>query len=152
MSDYTLLLMVGLPRSGKTTQARKIARERGVAVMIVSPDAIRMALHGQPYIPTAEPLIWAMARIQAHAAFIAGHEYVIIDATNTTVKRRAEWVKLAKGIPGCETAALLCGATMDLCLRRAVADGREDLIPPIERMNDEQEEIDEEAEDIRVLF
>lgn len=56
MSKPTLVLMVGLPRSGKSTIARS------GRVPIVSPDAIRLALHGQPFIASAEPTVWATAK------------------------------------------------------------------------------------------
>ena len=47
-----LLLMVGLPRSGKSTTARAISQDFGVPV--VSRDAIRLSVHGHRYIPEAE--------------------------------------------------------------------------------------------------
>jgi len=58
---------------------------------IVNPDSIRLALHGKPFIPEAEPFVWAVAKCMAKALFLAGHETVVVDATNTTRKRRDEW-------------------------------------------------------------
>jgi predicted kinase len=81
----TLLLTVGLPRSGKTTWARK------TGFPIVSADAIRLALHGQAFEPLAEPFVWAIARIMVRALFVAGHETVILDACSVTRARRDEW-------------------------------------------------------------
>lgn len=82
----TLWMTVGLPRSGKTTSAR------GMKMPIVNPDSIRIALHGQRFIGEAEPMVWAIARYMVAALFEAGHDDVVLDATNTTVKRRDEWV------------------------------------------------------------
>lgn len=82
----TLWMTVGLPRSGKTTSAR------GMKMPIVNPDSIRLALHGQRFIGEAEPMVWAMAKYMVAALFEAGHDDVVLDATNTTVKRRDEWV------------------------------------------------------------
>lgn len=46
----TVILTSGLPRSGKTTWALK------QSLSIVNRDAIRLALHGQPFIPEAEDI------------------------------------------------------------------------------------------------
>ena len=81
-----LILTVGLPRSGKTTWALK------QGYPIVNPDGIRLALHGKPFISSAEPFVWAIAKCMVRALFNAGHETIILDATNTTTKRRDEWI------------------------------------------------------------
>src|SRR5258706_417694 len=53
----TLIVMVGLPWSGKSTWAR----EQG-NWPIVCPDEIRFALHGQRFIAEAEPWVWTIAK------------------------------------------------------------------------------------------
>jgi predicted kinase len=83
--DKVLLCMVGLPYSGKSTSAAT------VGAPIVCPDAIRAALHGHKFIPEAEPMVWAVAKTMVRALFMAGHEVVVLDATNTTRARRSEW-------------------------------------------------------------
>lgn len=80
-----LLLTVGLPRSGKSTAARSWGYP------IVNPDSIRVALHGQPFVGEAEPFVWAIAKCMVRALFLAGHTRVVLDATNTTRQRRADW-------------------------------------------------------------
>src|SRR4051812_30122694 len=86
MEPLTLLVTVGLPRSGKTTWAQSTGHP------IVCPDAIRLALHGQRFVPEAEPYVWAIAQTMVMALFLAGHKTVILDATNTTKERRKMWV------------------------------------------------------------
>lgn len=86
MSDNILIMTVGLPRSGKSTWAR----EQGHP--IVNPDSIRLAIHGQPMIRSAELYIWAVAHTMVRALFLAGHTKVILDACNNTKKRRNEWI------------------------------------------------------------
>jgi len=54
-----LIMTVGLPRSGKSTWARK---------------------QGHP-----------IAKYMVQSLFLAGHDTVILDATNTTAQRREEW-------------------------------------------------------------
>jgi predicted kinase len=83
-----LILMVGLPRSGKTTYALS------TGAPVVSPDAIRLALHGQPFVATAEPFIWATAKLMVASLFEAGHSVVVLDACNITAARRNEWLDL----------------------------------------------------------
>lgn len=82
---HILVLTIGLPRSGKSTWSR----QQGFP--IVNPDSIRLALHGQRYIQQAEPYVWAIAHTMVDSLFLAGHQVVILDATNTTAQRRQEW-------------------------------------------------------------
>ncbi len=125
-----LILTVGLPRSGKTTWAR----EQGSP--IVNPDSIRLALHGEAYIQQAEGFIWVITYLTARALFFAGHTEVIVDATNITESRRNEWVKRFED---CEIVFKKFDTPKDVCIERAKKDGREDLIPVIERMGDNLE-------------
>ncbi len=85
MSETTLIMTVGLPRSGKTTLAKRAAHP------MVNPDAIRLALHGQPYVQSAEGIVWAVAHLMVKALFEAGHPTVILDGCNNTRRRRDEW-------------------------------------------------------------
>lgn len=119
----TLILTVGLPRSGKSTWAR----ERGCP--IVCPDSIRVALHGHSFLREAEPMVWAMAKYMVHALFLSGHETVILDATNVTEKSRMVWDS-----PHWDTTYHLFPAPVGECCERAKAGHREDLLPVIWEM------------------
>lgn len=81
-----LILTVGLPQSGKSTWARS------TGFPVVNPDSIRLGLHGKPFIGLAEPFVWAIAKVMVRSLFLAGHETVVLDATNTTRKRRDDWL------------------------------------------------------------
>ena len=134
MADETpiknkLILTVGLPRSGKDTWAR----QQGFP--IVSPDAIRLAMHGQRFCASAEPFVWATAYVMVDALFRAGHHTVIVNATNTTVKRRSAWVD--KFYPDVEIEYKVFDVGPDTCIQRAIDTGQEDLIPVIKRMAEE---------------
>ena len=131
-----LIMMVGLPRSGKTTRA--VAEKHP----IVCPDAIRLALHGQPYVSTAEPHVWAIAKTMVRALFLAGHDTVIFDACNNTRKRRDEWRSEAW-----QREFYVIEAQPDTCEDRAVVDGRDDLIPVIRRMAEQHEPVSQEELD-----
>lgn len=93
--EKMLVVTVGLPRSGKTTWCRWF-RDRTGGVILCA-DAVRLALHGQPFSECAEPHVWAMMKTMAWALFLAGNNPVIIDATNTTRARRKEWETLSAG-------------------------------------------------------
>lgn len=127
-NDY-LLLMMGLPMSGKTNWVMNNINMSRVAV--VSPDAIRLALHGQPYLQPAEPMVWAIAEIMARALFNAGHYGVVIDATNTTQKRRDFWINK---FPDCDIRYQHIDTSKEVCLARAEECERDDLLPVILRM------------------
>lgn len=119
-----LILLAGLPRSGKTTWATQ-----NTTAPIVNPDSIRLALHGQRFAPSAEPFVWAIAKTMVRALFLAGHRTVVLDACNTTAKRRLEWESddWRTDLHVIETSAVEC-------IRRAVLTGDHDIIPVIKRM------------------
>lgn len=119
----TLILTVGLPRSGKTTWANK------QGLPIVNPDFIRLALHGMRFVPSAEPFVWAIAKTMVRALFLAGHETIILDATNTTKKRRDEWLSEAWV---CQY--LVIDTAEAVCLERAMAEHDAEIQPIIKKM------------------
>lgn len=122
-----LILTVGLPRSGKTTWAK----QQGLP--IVNPDSIRLTLHGQRFIPAAEPMVWALAKYMVRSLFLAGHARVILDATNTTEKRRQEWYTEAHA-HGYTVSLQIVDTPVEVCLARAVAEGDAAIVPIIEKM------------------
>ena len=86
-----LIMMIGLPHSGKSTAARQIAD--GLGCPIVCPDSIRLACYGQvsEFIGQLEPMVWFQAKTMVKALFLSGHKTVILDATNMTIERRNNW-------------------------------------------------------------
>ena len=101
---------------------------------IVNPDAIRLAMHGQRFYTPAEPLVWAMAQLMVDALFIAGHDTVIVNATNVTEKRRQAWTIPRAGI---DIEYEVFTTDPKTCIQRAIDSDREDLIPVIKRMAEE---------------
>ena len=131
-----LILLVGLPRSGKSTWARTQGHP------IVCPDSIRLAMHGKAYIPSQEHLVWATAHIMVDALFLSGHKTVILDACNNTRKRRDEWKS-----DRWDNEIAIIRALKSECAERA-GDNIE-LIHVIERMSTQHERVTaDEAPDI----
>lgn len=126
----TLVLTMGLPRAGKSTWARK------QGCPIVNPDSIRMAMHGLAFVKECEPYVWAITRTMVRALFIAGHDRVILDATNTSRERRDAWKAELwnREIRIFDTDPLLCK-------KRAVDTEKEFLVPVIDRMHEGWEEV-----------
>lgn len=135
MKKNILCLTIGLPRSGKTTWARK------EGVPIVNPDSIRYALHGQRFQPLAEPMVWAIAMIMVRSLFLAGHEKVIVDATHMTRKRRDFWKS-----PDWQISFRTFETSKEECIRRAIELNDQEIIPVIERMEAEFEPLDLQTE------
>jgi len=119
----TLILTCGTPRCGKSTWAKS------TGFPICNPDSIRMVLHGTPFRKECEPMVWAIARTMVESLFEAGHETVILDATNTLKRRRDEW-KSSKW-----DVYFKCFDTpTSVCIERALANDQNYLVPVIERM------------------
>ncbi len=128
-----LVLTVGLPYSGKSTWARK------QGCPIVSPDAVRLAVHGQRYIELAEPYVWLVARHMVQALFLAGHDRVIVDATNNTKERR-DWWRSSRW----QLAVQNFSVDAQECMKRAAEEhGDDEIIPVIQRMAAKHEPPDE---------
>jgi predicted kinase len=123
-----LILTVGLPRSGKSTWARQ------QNLPMVNPDSIRLALYGQAFIIDAEDMVWTIAKYMVKSLFLAGHETVILDATNTTEKRRDFWVS-EKWL--CKYK--LFDTNEEECIKRARESNQLALIPVIQNMNNKFE-------------
>jgi len=123
MENKVLMCTVGLPYSGKSTWAKT----KGLP--IVSPDAIRVAIHGQRFVPSAEPFVWATAQAMAKSLFLAGHDEIILDACNTTATRRAMWLS-----PEWKTMFKVFGSSAEICMTYADDAKDEEIKPIIEKM------------------
>lgn len=118
-----LIVTVGLPRSGKSTWAKE------QALPIVNPDSIRLAMHGQIFAKQAEDLVWATAKIMVRALFLAGHETVILDATNLGADRRDAWRD-----KNWSRKFHVFVTEPSTCKQRALSSSRPELVDVIDRM------------------
>jgi predicted kinase len=137
MRNNLLILMMGLPQSGKSTWARKHGAP------IVNPDAIRLAIHGQAFRANVEPLVWGIVQTMVDALFKAGHNEVILDATNVTKARRYPWLP-TMATEWDDVRIVMFRTDADTCRKRAVENNRHDLIQVISKMAESWEEPCEE--------
>lgn len=135
----TLICTMGLPRSGKSTWASK------QNYPIVNPDSIRLAIHGQRYLPVAKT-IRAFAYNMVRSLFLAGHNTVIFDATFLTLRGRDK-VRQQMDLHEESTEDIIevyfkvFDTSIDICIERA-KDTYPDLIPVIKRMNNHKEKLE----------
>ncbi|MDD2230757.1 MAG: AAA family ATPase [Candidatus Cloacimonetes bacterium] len=113
-------IMMGIPCSGKSTMARDMMDE----YVVINPDNVRLALHGQAFVPSAEQFIWATVDLMARTLLKTGHN-VLIDATNTMEMRRLPWAKMAKEFHA-EFTIFRVLTSLEECLQRNEEIGRMD--------------------------
>lgn len=133
MEEWKLILTVGLPKSGKSTWAKK------QEIPIVNPDSIRLALHGKQFIAEAEEMVWTIAKYMVKSLFLAGHKEVILDATNITKKRRDQWLSKYWNVYYKEIKT-----DVNICINRAKEINNDVLITIIDKMNKEYEPLTED--------
>jgi len=124
MTNKTLIMTVGLPRSGKSTWSRK------TIYPIVNPDSIRLALYNKPFIKECEPMVWTITRYMVKSLFLAGHEIVILDATNLKKSDRLKWISKDWT---CQYQYF--DTSVEVCIERAIKTNTLDLIDVINRMD-----------------
>jgi predicted kinase len=136
-----LIGLVGLPRSGKSSLAKELAKH--LRAPIVEPDAVRLSFHGKRFYAPAEPMVWAVVKLMVKSLFQAGHEDVIFDATNVTMDRRRDWLSSVW-----KTQWLVVDTPPHICIERAIATGYSDLVPVISRMSQEWEPLSPEEGEV----
>jgi len=130
-----LICTYGLPRSGKSTWARK------TGLPIVCSDGIRLALTGRRWFGPVEHEVWATARSMVRAMFFGGNKVIILDATSLIRRVRDTFISS----PDCTWTRrfMLFDTPVDVCLERAEATYPE-LCEVIERFNAAWEPVEEE--------
>ncbi len=108
-----LVYTIGLPRSGKSTWARKWAFDLPGRV-IVNRDSVRLGLHGQGYLQERETEVKHIDMVMVKALLNDGFD-VLVDETNTVPADREYWQSLG-GI------GVFFDTSLETCLNRIKSD------------------------------
>lgn len=115
LKTKALMLMCGLPGSGKSTYIDKNLLYPGTQV--VCADAVRLAL-GQKFNPAIEPVVRVMCHTFTRAFMEKGYD-IVVDETNTTTFSLSPYIKMAKDY-GYHTSLYHIITDKEICLARRV--------------------------------
>lgn len=125
-----LVMMIGLPGSGKSTEAEAIQRRRReMDFQIHSSDALRAELYGDESTQGDNNALFEELHRRIFADLNAGKN-VIYDATNLNKKRRVQFIREA-WMTGAICMAALCILPYEICLER---NAKRERVVPIEAM------------------
>jgi predicted kinase len=119
MAKPMIVLLVGLPGSGKSTWA---SGKKGV----LSSDALRELLADDPDNQTIHARVFRVLRDLLKHRLELKRPVTYIDATNLTPKSRRDYIKLAHRFD-CEIEAVFFDVPAEECMRRNR--GRERVVP-----------------------
>lgn len=123
-----IIILIGLPRSGKTT-FRNDFKEMYPHYVCVSADDLRYLIYGQRYFQGGEPLVWAFRGYMLESLFQNGND-ILIDETNTTTQRRESIIKQAR-----KNGYNVIGIYMDTRLSTCISRSDEAIIDTLNRMH-----------------
>lgn len=120
MNRPTLILLVGVPGSGKTTYAKKYI-EAKPNTLHLSSDTIRQELYGDESIQGNPAEVFSLMQKRAVESLNEGHD-VLYDATNVTRKDRASIIGICPKFTKIE--AHIIWAPIETCIERDAARDR----------------------------
>jgi predicted kinase len=127
----TIKILVGPPRSGKSTWTSQNKKESDV---IVSADQLRLLVYNKRFWQERENEVWKIRAVILKMLIQQGKD-IIIDETNLMVKRRKETIEIAK-MAGYRVECIIFNGydSVEELNNRAVNTGQSDLIGVIGRM------------------
>ena len=110
-SRSTIVLLVGLPGSGKSTWVA----QQGAAAL--SSDAVRELLADDPTEQTIHARVFATLRYLLRQRLAIGRPVTYIDATHLTPAERKPYAKIAEWY-GCDFEAVFFDVPAEVCIER----------------------------------
>ena len=114
-----LILMVGIPASGKSTIAKQILENNmmdGIPTVIISNDDVGKVLTGKQFCKSAGGFITATVGLMVRY-FLAQDYVVVVDNTCVTQGSRSQWVKVAEDFSASVTVQFM-STDLKTCLDR----------------------------------
>jgi len=108
-----MVIMCGLPKSGKSTIVDRELRE----YQVICGDDIRLAL-GVEFDPRLEEFVWGTFNTMVRASLIRGLD-VVLDGTHTTRFRRERVINLGKEY-GADITIIHVKTPYETCIKRAI--------------------------------
>jgi predicted kinase len=106
-----IVLMVGLPGSGKSTYLRNLG------VNAISSDAIRLLLADDATIQTIHEQVFATMRYLLRRRIALGRPVSYLDATHLTPAERAPYARIARALD-CDLEAVFFDVPVEICQER----------------------------------
>lgn len=122
-----LIMLIGIPASGKSTFKRKVLNIEKELVA-VCPDDIREMLSGDVSNQDYNKLVFEIVHTSIQNAIIDGKS-VLLDATNVRKKYRKQYIEKYKNV------AEICGIVFHVSLQEAKARIKRDLENGVNRSN-----------------
>jgi predicted kinase len=120
MVRQRIILMVGLPGSGKSTWLE----QRGITPL--SSDWMRMVLADDMTDQTIHARVFQSLRYLLRQRLAIGRPETYVDATHLTVEERRPYIQIA-GLYGCDAEAVFFDVGLEVCLERNRA--RDRVVP-----------------------
>ena len=114
MQNNKVYVMVGIPASGKSSIAKKVAEDNNA--VILSSDAIRAELYGDESVQGDPAEVFGLLYRRAYENLVM-NKNVIIDATNVSCKTRRNIMNKFRNLD-VKFIAVYCDISLDEALKR----------------------------------